>query len=220
VGKSRGFRADNGPVIPGRIADYLYDWFGKGAGVSVSPIRDDLSLFPEEEDCVARAVPQRRAEFSTGRWCARSALAQLQAPQVAIPMGPRRAPIWPHGFTGSITHASGICAAVVLRTENLHGIGIDIVEPSSAEPTIQSARPILFQPGEAPSVLAFSAKESVIKAVSAHLDRWIEFTDVIVQFSGARFTATVHGATIEGWSASIDHLLLTAARCNYARIRD
>ena len=37
-------------------------------------------LFPEEETLVARATHQRREEFTTGRECARSALAALDVP--------------------------------------------------------------------------------------------------------------------------------------------
>lgn len=41
-------------------------------------------LFPAEEKLLGRAVPKRRAEFTTARGCARRALTQLGFPPVPI----------------------------------------------------------------------------------------------------------------------------------------
>jgi 4'-phosphopantetheinyl transferase EntD len=62
------------------------------------------ALFPVELAFVARAVPQRRAEFATARHCARNALAELEVAPAPILTGANREPVWPHGFVGSITH--------------------------------------------------------------------------------------------------------------------
>ncbi len=82
-------------------------------------------LHPREADAVARAVPKRRREFSTGRRCARHALTLCGAPPTAIPMSPDRAPVWPDGFCGSITHCDGFCAAVVAPSSGIRSVGID-----------------------------------------------------------------------------------------------
>jgi len=58
-------------------------------------------LFPAEEAAIARAVPKRRREFTTGRACARAALAKLGLPPAPIVPGLRGAPQWPAGVTGS-----------------------------------------------------------------------------------------------------------------------
>src|SRR5215469_16812348 len=71
-----------------------------------------LPLRPAEAAIVARAVEKRRAEFATGRACAHAALDAWGAPDAPLLPGPDRAPLWPDGFVGSISHARGACAAV------------------------------------------------------------------------------------------------------------
>lgn len=67
-------------------------------------------LWPGEELLVARAIGKRRREFTAGRVLARRALARLGAPAGAILTDGRRAPLWPAGFVGSISHTRGFCA--------------------------------------------------------------------------------------------------------------
>ena len=43
------------------------------------------ALHPEERRCVAEARPRRQAQFSTGRACAREALARLGLPSAPLP---------------------------------------------------------------------------------------------------------------------------------------
>ena len=43
-----------------------------------------LTLFPEEEAVIARAVGKRRREFTTTRACARTALARLGLPPACL----------------------------------------------------------------------------------------------------------------------------------------
>ena len=203
-------------------------WFGPSAGISAARIHGERRIFPEEEVFVAHAVPQRRAEFSTGRWCAREALRALSLPAVAIPMGLLRGPVWPAGVTGSITHAGGICVAVVGRTDHFGGLGIDVLETARAQPIVEAAEAILDAPGEDatppiklpvdPRVLRFGAKESVIKAVSAQMGRWVEFTEIIVRFDSSAFQASVAGlpSQVSGWWAISGEFLLTAAHLRIA----
>ena len=67
--------------------------------VVVETFRDEpgVALFPEEEAVVARAVGKRRREFSSGRACARAALARLGVPPAPLLPGLRGAPRWPDG---------------------------------------------------------------------------------------------------------------------------
>ena len=74
---------------------------------------DRGGLFPEEEALVAGAVTKRREEFAAGRNAARAALAGLGPPPCPLLRAGRRAPAWPQGIVGSITHCSGFCCAVV-----------------------------------------------------------------------------------------------------------
>src|SRR4051812_41792193 len=92
-------------------------------------------LFPEEEAAVARAVPSRRTEYAAVRTCARAALTRLGLGPVAVPSGPDRAPVWPAGVVGSMTHCDGFRAAAVAHADAWTGIGIDaeVLEPLPPE---------------------------------------------------------------------------------------
>jgi 4'-phosphopantetheinyl transferase EntD len=81
----------------------------------------------EGED-VPKATPRRLAEFRCGRRAARRAMAQLGVGQMAVPMGVDRAPIWPTGLVGSISHCEGLCLALVASATEVRALGLD-VEP-------------------------------------------------------------------------------------------
>ncbi|MFG2409229.1 4'-phosphopantetheinyl transferase [Streptomyces brevispora] len=72
-------------------------------------------LFPEQELLVAHVLEQRRREFTTGRRCARQALARLGLPRVPVLVGPSGEPLWPDGVVGAIIHCAGYRAAAVER---------------------------------------------------------------------------------------------------------
>lgn len=148
-------------------------------------------LLPAEEAAVARALDSRRSEFAQGRACARQALARLGVPPVAIPMLPNRAPAWPEGVVGSITHTSDLVCAVVARATELPSIGIDAesrgrqLRPRIAKfictPAEQGKRGAL--PDEMDSLrLVFSAKESVHKCVAPISGITLGFHDVELDF--------------------------------------
>src|SRR5690242_7832438 len=69
-------------------------------------------LYLEESVLVKNAVEKRIAEFCAGRHCAREALRALGRTPGAI-LAEGRAPIWPDGVVGAITHCTGYCGAVV-----------------------------------------------------------------------------------------------------------
>ena len=148
----------------------------------------DAVLFPEEEALLARAVDKRRREFTTGRHCARRALADLGVPPVAIVPGERGAPQWPPGIAGTITHCTGYRAAAVARTHDVVTLGMD-AEPH--EPLPGGVLAVISLPGERerqhqlaaamPGTcwdrLLFCAKEAVYKAWFPVARRWLGFED-------------------------------------------
>jgi 4'-phosphopantetheinyl transferase EntD len=159
----------------------------------------DAVLLPEEAELLAGAVEQRRAEFATARHCARRALRQLGVAEAAILRGPKREPLWPAGFVGSITHCTGYRAAAVARSADLLTIGID-AEPHDAIPAEVAMRVLRAQErawiADAPSGVhwgrvIFSAKESVYKAWFPLAQRWLGFEDAIVDIDprGGKFRA-------------------------------
>jgi len=149
--------------------------------------------FPEEEERIGRAVPSRRAEFRCGRRCAREALGRLGVEPVAIPSGPDRAPQWPPGIVGSLSHCDGLCAAVVARRGRIAGLGLDI---ESAEPLDVELIRRICTPAEAARLdptapgfaakLAFSAKEAVYKCLYPSVRRLLPFHAVEIRLDLAR----------------------------------
>ncbi|MBP2703935.1 4'-phosphopantetheinyl transferase superfamily protein [Microbispora sp. RL4-1S] len=173
-------------------------------GVAAAEVFDDppgVVLFPEEEAHVARAVAKRRAEFTAGRHCARTALAALGFPPVAIPPGEAGSPTWPAGVVGSITHCAGYRAAAV--STDVLSVGID-AEPDLPLPagvlgTISLAEERetlagLGEPAGGPhwDRLLFSAKESVYKAWFPLARRWLDFTEALIRIDrDGSFSATL-----------------------------
>lgn len=154
-------------------------------------------LHPEEEPFVARAVEKRRAEFATGRHCARHALAALGLPETALPVGEKRAPVWPAAAVGSITHADEYVAAVVALRRDAATLGVDIEARGRVEPRLWSH---LFtqteqswlrrQAGDQRDTLAtvmFSAKESFYKCQFQLTHAWVGFLDAEVRLEDDRF---------------------------------
>lgn len=148
-----------------------------------------VALLPEEEVAVSRAIARRRAEFATGRACARAALEPLGLAEVAIPMGSGGEPRWPEGVVGSITHCEGYRACAVARETEVAALGID-AEPNRPLPESLLAdvafgaelalvrRLAEVEPGVCWDRVLFSAKESVYKAWFPHACRWLGFDDV------------------------------------------
>lgn len=125
---------------------------------------------------IERSVAKRQAEFLAGRLCARAALAQLGLPQVDIPIGEDRAPVWPQGVTGAITHGQGWAAAIVAPAGYQRGLGLDVetlLEPDRAQRlageilTPAELARLPMDPAQAALAitLTFSLKESLFKAL-------------------------------------------------------
>lgn len=153
------------------VEDTLRALLGEGVALALAdPGALATGLMPEETPAVARAVPKRRAEFAAGRRAARAALAQLGLPAQAIPQGPDRAPRWPAGVTGSISHCDGLCVAVASVSGPALGVDIEPATPLAADlmdlvctPSEQAWAAIQPDPGLAAKQV-FSAKEACYKA--------------------------------------------------------
>jgi 4'-phosphopantetheinyl transferase EntD len=151
----------------------------------------ESTMFSDEASAVARAGAERRREFGTVRWCAREALRQLGVPAAPILPGEDRAPRWPVGVVGSMTHCAGYRAAVVARSGELRGVGID-AEPHAALPSDmldfvlrgdERARLLALagaDPGRHWDRIVFCAKEAVYKAWFPLTGRWLDFEDVSI----------------------------------------
>lgn len=96
--------------------------------VLTSPIdpADLDTLADAEAALVARAVEKRRREFATGRALAREALARLGVRGFALLNGDDRAPIWPEGIAGSISHCDTRAFVAVGRRAEVGTLGVDV----------------------------------------------------------------------------------------------
>ncbi|MFD9502852.1 4'-phosphopantetheinyl transferase [Streptomyces sp. NPDC060035] len=156
------------------------------------------TLYPEEEELVARSVDRRRHEFAAVRACARRAMAALGLPPVPVLRGHRGNPLWPEGTVGSMTHCDGYRAAVLARASEVRALGID-AEPD--EPLPSDVWEVISLPSERRRIasdadraaphwdrLLFSAKESVFKT-------WFPLTGLELDFDEAEITFLRSGRT-------------------------
>ncbi len=150
-------------------------WRGGRIGFGEAHARDPHPFWPDEARPLSRATPARQAEFAAGRAAARAALRAIGLLPYEIPMGQDRAPIWPKGVVGSITHNDGHCVAVAARSSGMTGVGVDLEageglqkELLSEVLTAPEIEWLIKQPGNQRGELAkviFSAKEATYKAL-------------------------------------------------------
>lgn len=129
--------------------------------------KQSYQLIGSEKAAVANAITKRKAEFSAGRDAARDALGQLGFGAVEIPVGTRRAPVWPVGICGSITHSSDLCIAGISRKKDAASIGIDAERDVPLKDELRSA--ILHESelhvSGAEAIKLFSMKEALFKTL-------------------------------------------------------
>ncbi len=161
------------------------------------PARPGIALPEVEAAAVAQAVAKRQLEFANGRDCARRALRRLGLEGAVIPMGPDRAPRWPAGFVGTITHTHGFCAAAVARSKDHVSLGVD-AEPDAPLPA--EVVDEVFSPGERARALAvlgrtgtdrvlFCAKEATYKLLYPLTRQFLDFREVVISLGASEFVA-------------------------------
>jgi enterobactin synthetase component D len=179
------------PLFQGLLAKCDFD---------VNEYRDELFAaygiaFP---DNLQKAVAKRRAEYLAGRFVARQVLNMLEVRDYSLSNGVDRAPQWPTGLIGSLSHNNqrALCAAQIItpaadasgETRQVHGVGLDIESLIAVERAKGLWPGILgkeeysyFQESPLPFnqllTLAFSAKESLFKAVYPQLGRYFDFLE-------------------------------------------
>ncbi len=158
-------------------------------------------LYAPELAALAGAVPRRRREFTAGRHYARRAMATLQLPAQAVPVLPSRAPAWPQGIVGSITHTADLCAVLLARADQFWGVGLDLEADDPLAPDL--ARHVctgaeLAWIGRAASAidlpkLLFVIKEAVYKLYAPLTGHFLDFDDLTVHLDpqAPRFSATL-----------------------------
>lgn len=156
--------------------------------VRATPAMYDAPLYPDEDPAVAKAVLSRRREFAAGRAAVREALRRCGEQQASLPAQPDRQPRWPAGYTGSISHCDGFCAAAVTRRSIILSVGLD-VEPAVNLP--RELQPLIFSQEERIRLeatgrqisppwcrIGFCAKEAFYKGYYAIEEKYLDFLDV------------------------------------------
>ncbi len=190
------------------------------AVAAADPTQATEQLWPDE--ALPNAIPRRLMEFAAGRSAARQAFSQLGHPAASIPQGPDRAPMWPMGLTGSITHSPTLCLAAVTHAPQL--IGIDLEPATALSPDLWD---VVLRPAERATLqgrqnapllakLMFCAKEAAYKAQYPRSKTLFGFDAIEITLAentfAARFTLSVpafdQGCVLHGRFAEIeDHFL-------------
>lgn len=170
--------------------------------------------------CAIGASPsQRQREFEAGRNLAAEALASLGSAETMVGVGVRGMPIWPAGYTGSISHTRYLCAVAVGPRGRVRSLGIDIERMADVDPALA---PLILRddedPQAAPLAWYFSAKEAVFKCQYPVTREDAEFTDArIVWGPGGSFAVEVdqpkfaRAGWVRGRAVPRDGLILSAA---------
>ncbi|MBK7862459.1 MAG: 4'-phosphopantetheinyl transferase superfamily protein [Archangiaceae bacterium] len=170
----------------------------KVVALAIADAPADWSVPPE----VARARGSRVREFIAGRYCATRVVALLGLTG-AIGRTPNRAPTWPMGMVGSISHSGELAVAAGGR---FAGLGIDL-EPALSAEALKDLRASTIDDaewriaGEDPAVAGavFSAKESIFKCENPRTGEWLEFTDakLVARDAGTLSFAMKGGETVQ-----------------------
>ena len=141
-----------------------------------------------------RFSQKRLADFSTGRYCAIKALEQLGIQDAIIPIGDERAPIWPEGIVGSISHCDSLIGAIVAKSSDHISLGLDIEEIGRVTPDLwdlvftENEKNYLFRLSDedilVQSTAIFSIKEAFYKFQHPLTKTYLDFLDVEVALPG------------------------------------
>ena len=146
-------------------------------------------LHPDERSSASNHRAFRLSSFVGGRLAAHGAIQGLGGPFTAIGTGPRGAPLPPPGISLSITHKKHLAVAIAARSE-LGDLGLDLecLEPERPGVASKILRPEEVERIErlpedrrwTATVVRFSIKEAIYKALAPRLQRYIGFEEAAV----------------------------------------
>ncbi|NRA85943.1 MAG: 4'-phosphopantetheinyl transferase superfamily protein [Rhizobiales bacterium] len=173
-----------GQISIGQFTDKLYEFYG--------------ICHP---DTISGMVFKRRAEFLAGRIVAKIALEHFGILDWQLSVGHDRAPIWPSGLSGSISHSNGRCCCLALAAgvpEAVCGVDIEKVPDDQTVEAILSRCLTRFEQEwirdqtdfdtKSLIILIFSAKETIFKAYSSVVGEMFGFDCVEVKKRGSGTT--------------------------------
>jgi len=137
--------------------------------------------------CIRKSIRKRKSEFLAGRYAAQHALYRIGVNELSIGIGLHRNPVWPDGILGSITHNDDTAICAIARSSHVSALGIDLETHIKAqiindikhsiidfsEERMLRQLPIPF---DTAFTIAFSAKESLFKALYPHVGTYFTFS--------------------------------------------
>lgn len=141
---------------------------------------------------------ERLRQFCSGRHLARQAIQALGGSIAPILRMENGAPLWPDGYTGSLSHSGELVGAIAGHRKDWSGMGLDVERLGRVH---QDLWPILFTPGErcylenknGPSqrflaTAFFSVKEAFLKLPSPKSKQVQDYQDIEVIHQNQRFS--------------------------------
>lgn len=148
---------------------------------------------------------ERLRQFCSGRYLARQAIQAIGGSAAPILRMKNGAPLWPDGYTGSLSHSGELVGAIAGCHKDWFGMGLDVERQGRVRPDLW---PILFTPGErcyleskdgaSQRFLAtafFSIKEAFLKLPSPKPKRVQDYHDIEVIHQNQRFS--LYGSKID-----------------------
>ena len=137
-------------------------------------------------ETISKGALKRQADFLAGRYVAKLALEQLGFRQFDIKIGFQKAPVFPDGITGSISHNDALAVCIVSKSAECNLLGIDVENIISNETCKTIERQVLNQseliglsrtpyPVNFMITLVFSAKETLFKAIYPYVKQYLDF---------------------------------------------
>lgn len=163
---------------------------GPVAVAVTDPKVEHAGAFPAELAEMPRAVEKRRREYLAGRVAAHRAMEKLGLSARPVLANRSRAPSWPRGLTGSLSHNDTACVAAVARASQVRSLGIDVEDDTplandlvSTVCTLEERAWLATHPEETRGRLAkliFSAKEAFYKCQYPLSHKVLDFDAVLV----------------------------------------
>jgi 4'-phosphopantetheinyl transferase EntD len=178
---------------PAQLSPSIAALFPAGTGVVAAELRGNAPrelLTQDELSFINHCAPKRIDDFTAGRACARRALAELGISDFSLLSARDRAPIWPAGIVGSITHTKGFRASVVAPDRDLSSLGIDCEGADAvdqelwsricAPPELERLSQLDAATAQHQASLIFAAKEAFYKCQYPLTREWVGFEDVVI----------------------------------------
>ncbi len=169
----------------------------KWVGVAGPMIDARDALMLEETEGFSGWVIKRQKEFSSGRLYARRAMARLGVAVQAVRREENRAPVWPPGVIGSVTHCDDVAAVLMCKRGGVRAVGVDIECRGRIQAELYRG---LFTPAEQEMVrsglsatLLFTAKEAIYKALHPEAGVFIDFPEMELAMRKGRLAASYRG---------------------------